>query len=404
MAVDGLRLDGRQMTAREGSPPIPAPPARAAQLPGPASTGNATPHNSVARNVGTARTASGERPTAAEKYWPESGRKEHLAMATTTNTTAGDELHVIFGTGPLGLATARVLVARGKRVRMVNRSGRAPDGQAVPARVEIRRGDATDPASTREVCTGATAVYQCAQPAYTEWVEKFPPLQAGVLEGAAAVGAKLIVAENLYMYGPHDGPLTEELPYAARTRKGETRARMAEAVSEAHRGGKVRTTAGRGADFFGPGVLDSVLGERVFPPLLAGKRASAIGNIDLPHTYTFIEDFGRALATLGEREEALGQAWHVPNAETRTTRQLVTLAFEQAGLKPKVSGMGGLMMRLGGLVIPEARETVEMMYEFERPFVVDHGRYARAFGGEATPHPEAIERTLDWYRTHAGGH
>jgi hypothetical protein len=54
-----------------------------------------------------------------------------------------------------------------------------------------------------------------------------PPLQAGVLEGAASAGAKLVAMENLYMYGPTQGrPLTEDLPHAPNTRKGRVRARI----------------------------------------------------------------------------------------------------------------------------------------------------------------------------------
>jgi NADPH-dependent 2,4-dienoyl-CoA reductase/sulfur reductase-like enzyme len=34
------------------------------------------------------------------------------------------ELHVVFGTGPLGLAVMRELRRRGKLVRMINRSSR----------------------------------------------------------------------------------------------------------------------------------------------------------------------------------------------------------------------------------------------------------------------------------------
>lgn len=58
------------------------------------------------------------------------------------------------------------------------------------------------------------------------------------------------------------------------------------------------------------------------------------------------------------------------------------------------------MMRLGGLFIPEARETVEMMYEFEQPSVVDHRKYAQAFGNHATPLEASIQLTLAWYREH----
>src|SRR6476620_824340 len=115
---------------------------------------------------------------------------------------ANRELHVIFGTGPLGLAVMRRLVSRGKQVRVVNRSGQAP--VPVPAGVQMVKGDAYDPASVREVAAGASVAYQCAQPAYTEWVSLFPKMQSAIIDGVAAVGAndkglRLVVAENLYM-------------------------------------------------------------------------------------------------------------------------------------------------------------------------------------------------------------
>jgi hypothetical protein len=43
-----------------------------------------------------------------------------------------------------------------------------------------------------------------------------------------------------------------------------------------------------------------------------------------------------------------------------------------------------------------AREAREMAYEFERPFIVDHSRFARTFGSETTDHDDAIEQTLSW--------
>jgi nucleoside-diphosphate-sugar epimerase len=306
------------------------------------------------------------------------------------------ELHVVFGAGPLGMSTARALLARGRRVRVVNRSGAAD----APVGVEVTRGDATNPNSVAAVSAGAAVVYQCAQPLYHKWAEQFPALQAGIVEGAAAVGAKLVVGDNLYMYGEVVGPITEDLPNNATTRKGRLRAQMSEALLAAHRAGNVRVAIGRGSDFFGPGVRASMLGERVFANALQGKPASGIGNLDLPHTYTFIDDFGETLAVLGERDEALGQIWHVPNAETITTRQIITVLFEEIGAPPKVNSMGRLMMMLGGLFIPEARETVEMMYEFERAFIVDSSKFVRTFGNHATPLREAIRQTVAWYRQH----
>jgi len=292
------------------------------------------------------------------------------------------------------MAVARELLRRGKTVRLVNRSGKA----AVAPGVEVIAADAYQVEQTRRVCAGAAAIYHCAIPAYQDWVEKFPALQSSILEGAASAGARLVMGDNLYMYGAVDGPIHEDLPLAAATGKGRIRARVAEMLLDAHRAGKVRAAIGRGADFFGPGVLSSALGERVFKPALQGKTASAMGSLDQPHTFTYIEDFGKALVVLGEREEALGQVWHVPNPETLTQRQLISLIFKEIGRPPRMSGMGRLMLSFGGLFVPEAREAIEMLYEFEKPFIVDDSKYRRAFGGQATPLPEAIRETVAWYR------
>lgn len=303
-------------------------------------------------------------------------------------------MQVIFGTGPLGMAVMRALLRQGKTVRMINHSGKAE----VPAGVEVLGGDAFDPEFTRRASQGAAVVYQCAQPPYTMWPEKFPALMASLLQGAEAAGAKFIFGDNLYMYGEVTGPIHEGLPYAATTRKGRVRAQLAESVLAAHRAGRVRAAIGRASDFFGPAVLGSTMGDRTLLPALQGKAASITGSLDQPHTYTYIEDFGRALAVLGEREEALGQAWHVPNAPALTQRDFMELVFQEIGLPVKLSPMGKWMMRLGGLFVPEAKETVEMMYEFEKPFIVDSRKFEKAFGMQATPLPEAIRATVAWYR------
>ena len=307
------------------------------------------------------------------------------------------DLHVIFGSGPLGRSVMNHALEKGYQVRMVNRSGKMKD---TPQGVELVSGNCLDIESVRRLAEGAAVAYQCAQPEYHEWPEKFPPLQASILEGVAASGAKLVIGENLYMYGDTDGkPLTEDLPYSAQTRKGKIRAEMTRAALEAHRSGKVRVAIGRGSDFFGPYVLDSALGNRAIYPALAGKSASLGGKLDHAHTYTYIEDFGRALVILGEREEALGQAWHVPNDQpTITQRQLMTMFFEEIGLPPKMSGVSKTMMQIAGLFIPGARETVEMMYEFERPFVVDSSKFERTFGVRPNPLRNAVKKTVEWYR------
>jgi nucleoside-diphosphate-sugar epimerase len=310
-----------------------------------------------------------------------------------------NELHVVFGTGPVGLAVMDDLVRKGKRVRVVNRSGRADVAEGV----EVVGGDAADSTFTREASTGASIVYFALNPPYDKWPELFPPLQAGVLEGAASAGAKLIAVENLYMYGPTGGrPLTEDLPYAANTRKGAVRAGMSRELMEADASGKVRVAIGRASDFFGPRVLTSAAGEQVFGRALEGKSAQVAGDPDQPHTYTYAPDIGKGLVVLGEHEEALGRAWHLPSPETVTTRQFVEMIFEEAGVPARIQTAPKFVLRAMGLFNPGMREMIEMLYEFEEPFVVDHSDFERAFGMRATPLRQAIGETIRWYRRVGG--
>jgi nucleoside-diphosphate-sugar epimerase len=304
-----------------------------------------------------------------------------------------NELHVVFGTGPAGESIARALLTRGHRVRMVNRSGRG-----TAAGVEVVAGDAYDPASVATLTAGATTVYQAAQPAYHQWVTHFLPLQRSLIAGVAQSGARLAVVENLYMYGAVDGPIHEKLPYSAHTRKGKVRAHMAQELHAAHRAGKLPTVSVRASDFYGPGVLQSALGERVFAAALAGKRAEAISQLDVPHSYTYIGDLGEALVRVAETEAAYGQAWHVPNAPALTQRELLTLLFAELGTPPQISMVSGMVLRIVGLFIPGAREMIELLYEFQRPFIVDSSAYVATFGDHATPIRAGLRQTIAWYR------
>ncbi len=306
-------------------------------------------------------------------------------------------LHVVVGaSGGAGSALVRELVARGRRVRAVNRSGRVD----APAGVEVVAGDAADSGQMRAVCAGAAVVYNCVNPPFPDWPTLFPRVLGATIAGAAIAGATLVFADDTWMYGRPAGPLTEDHPHRPVGRKGALRARLASMLLEAHRRGDVRATIGRAPELYGPQVK-SVLGPNLFGAALAGRTARWVGNLDAPHTPLFIGDFARGLATLGERPEALGAAWHIPIAPPLTGREFVHLVFEEAGCPPKVGAIGRAAIVALGLVSPVAREGVELLYQFEAPYVIDSGKFGRTFGGAATPHRDGIRRTLAWYRQRA---
>ena len=307
-----------------------------------------------------------------------------------------DRLHVVFGAGQVGRALAAHLAGRGLPVRAVSRSW--PSEPVLG--VERRAADASDFTAAADAAQGASVVYQCLNAPYTDWPERFPPLQRGVIAAAEHNGALLVSLENLYGYGPTGGmAMTEDLPLAPTTVKGRTRAAMTQELLAAAGAGRVRIAIGRASDFFGPGAIESSLGERVFGNAVAGKRAYFIGNPDLPHTYSFVPDIATGLATLGTDERAVGGVWHLPGPETVTTRQLLELVADDVGHPVGVRSLPKLAVRALGLFSPTIRELVELSYEFAQPFVLDTTKYQSTFGTEATPLATAIAATVAWYRS-----
>jgi nucleoside-diphosphate-sugar epimerase len=312
---------------------------------------------------------------------------------------ADNRLHVVLGaSGGLGSAVVQALVKQDKRVRAVSRS--AIKGADFSNQFEVVRADVADPYQMIAICEGASVIYHCTNAPYPEWEDALPPMMKAVIAGAETSGAKVVYGDNLYMYGPVTGLITPDLPSKATGKKGVVRAQLALDLMNAHRSGRIRATTGRASDFFGPGVLNSSMGEVIFQALVEGRTLNLIGKLDVPHTYTFVEDFAQGLVTLGDREEALGEIWHIPSAETLTTGQFLDLIFAEAKQTPKLRVASPLMLSLLSWFSPMMNELQEISYEFEQPFIVDHRKYEAVFGSETTPHREAIRKTIAWFREH----
>ena len=309
---------------------------------------------------------------------------------------APNDAHVVIGgAGGTGAALVAELLKRGHRVRSVSRRGTlGPAGsEAVAADVGIR-------SQALDATRGAAVIYQAAQPAYHRWSTDFPPMQAALLAAAEAHGAKLVMADNLYLYGPVDGSMREDTPPHPAGKKGRLRAQLAEELLATHRAGRVRVAIGRSSDYFGPGGVNSTLGEFLFDAAVKTKTTRWLGSLDVPHAVSYLEDMAVGLVTLGERDEADGQIWHLPVNVTLTGREFLTAVWQALGRPAKIGRVGRLMVSIGGIFSPRTRELKETLYQWERPFLVDDSKWQRAFGPyQPVPLAEAVERTLTWFKS-----
>ncbi len=177
--------------------------------------------------------------------------------------------HLIFGTGPAACWTAKALEALGVSVKAVNRSGVRP--ALMPKSVDILKADVSNAADLSQIasaCAKVTTVYQMLNPPYSQWAELFPHLQRNTVDLAQQLGAadsqtKYIALENWYMLD-HRSTMTESSAPLPSTTKGKVRHQMHEALMSAHRSRHLNVATLRASDFYGPGVLTSAFGDRLF--------------------------------------------------------------------------------------------------------------------------------------------
>lgn len=294
-------------------------------------------------------------------------------------------MQLIVGAGAIGSTLARYLADAGEPVRLVTRGGGGPSHPLI----ERVAADAADAGALRRLAEGATVVYNAANPEYHRWPELWPPLAKALLAAASDNDAVLAITGNLYVYGPVDRPMTEDMPLAAPTVKGQVRVRM---WQEALASG-VKVFEARGSDYISP--KHSLL-EMALPAMRAGKTAWLPAPLDIPHTFTYTGDMARTMIALAQDSRAWGRAWHVPSAPAMTVRELLSRTARVAGRPaPKLAKYPYALVRAAALRDKFVHEYLEMSYQFKRPFVLDSSLVTRTFGLVNTPIDEALRETLD---------
>lgn len=301
---------------------------------------------------------------------------------------------VVLGAGPVGVALIDRLVADGVETRVVTRSGQA----TVPTGVEVVAADVSDSARAIKACKDSRIVYSCVGLSYQGWPEKWPPMMAGMLDGAEAAGARFVFMDNCYMYGPVTVPMTEDLPLTSYGNKPATRAKITRMWQQAHESGRVEAASVRASDFYGPGVSLAALGDLSIGRMAKGKSAQVVGDVDHPHSFAYVPDIARALVSVGDADDAMGQAWNVPNAPDMTVRQILQMFADEFGTPLKIQTMPKPLMSVLGLFNADVRELKEMLYQWQRPFHVDATKFSTRFWSDPTPWDQGITETVVSHR------
>lgn len=304
---------------------------------------------------------------------------------------------VVVGYGAVGRETAKLLVDRGDRLRVAQRS--QPRGLLLEA--EFIATDALNPGSLAQACEGAGAVICCLGFPYDSriWQKQWPIAMTNLLAACERAKARFIFADNLYMYGPQTEPLVETMPLTDYGRKPKVRADITKQWQAAHAEGRVEAVAVRASDFYGPDVPTSMLSNYCVKNLLAGEKAILPYPAVHRHALTYVPDFARALVTLLDAPSGdYGQAWHVPNAPAKTYGQLIEQAAALIGVEPQMRVIPEVLLQMGGMFDRQTKELLEMRFQVERPYLVNAEKFSKRFWSDATSFDDGLKATIAFYR------
>lgn len=297
---------------------------------------------------------------------------------------AGNTRHVVLGgTGVIGRETAAALSAEHLDVLSVSRSG-SPSVAGNSYAADLR-----DSAAVTEVLAEAEVAYLTVGVPYSlkAWRADWPVILKNTIDGCLASGTHLVYLDNVYAYGIPPQPMTESSPIQPCSRKGLVRASLLRMLDDAARERGLSYTVARSADFYGPGAATSVFNTFVLDRIRAGKEPVWLFDARQPHSMTYTPDIGRALTVLGTDPRARGKTWHLPTAPALTGEQYMELASGSSRSRT----MSTTTMRVGALFNSAARESLEMAYQYTRPYLFDSFLFERTFGIAPTPYAEAIQ-------------
>lgn len=306
-------------------------------------------------------------------------------------------MKTILGTGQVGLALLNILMKDypTEEILVINRSGKI--NLPLPENVRLLAVDVTNKEAMMNIAKQSELIFSCTDVPYQMWHEFYPAITVALDHALKNSTARLVIADNLYSYGNVKGAnMNEKFPHHATTRKGIIRANMIQKLLNDANEYKNRVAFVKAADFIGPGIYKGLFGTDFLHRLQQQKTLFMYGDLNLPHTFTYINDFAQAMINVGTANDSFGQIWHAPNATAMSLDKWIHLFEVHTSSKANILSIPKFVIKLASHFNTMIRELYELSYQFEYPYLVDHTKYVSRFGDHSTSPSIIVKETVQY--------
>ena len=300
---------------------------------------------------------------------------------------------ILGANGTIGSVLAKELKKYTDHIRLVSRNPKKVNDSD-----ELFPADLSDPIQVDRAIEGSQVVYLVVGFDYNikVWREKWPKLMRATIDACIKNNAKLVFFDNVYLYDINTiGHMTEESAINPLSKKGMVRKEIAEMLMNEVKAGKLTALIARSPDFYGPDNNTSILIETVYKNMIKGKRPNWFIDANKKHSLIYTPDAAKATAILGNTPGAFNQVWHLPTDKNSLTgNEIIAIFNKEMNTTLKVMVLPMFMLRLLGLFMPVMREMPEMMYQYDRDYFFDSGKFNNHFNFKPTGYQEGIKQIV----------
>ena len=259
-----------------------------------------------------------------------------------------------------------------KEIRLVSRKP-----QKIHDSDELVSADLLDFNETNNAISGSDIVYfTVGLPMDSEmWMKQFSKILDNVIEACKIHRSKLVFFDNTYMYPKTSAIQFENTIFSPSGKKSLVRAQLADKIIKEMEANELKAVVCRAPEFYGPEKTQSITNTMIFSNIKAKQKLKIPISDSTLRTLIWTPDASRAMALIGNTDDAYGQTWHLPCDRSLTYKEMINIADKIENEKLSYSIIKLWKFKVGSLFNKNAKELLELLprYEVDNLFNSDKG-------------------------------
>lgn len=263
-----------------------------------------------------------------------------------------------------------------KEIRLVSRKP-----QKIHDSDELVSADLLDFNETNNAISGSDIVYfTVGLPMDSEmWMKQFSKILDNVIEACKINRSKLVFFDNTYMYPKTSAIQYENTIFSPSGKKSLVRAQLADKIIKEMEANELKAVVCRAPEFYEPEKTQSITNTMIFSNIKAKQKLKIPISDSTLRTLIWTPDASRAMALIGNTDDAYGQTWHLPCDRSLTYKEMINIADKIENEKLSYSIIKLWKFKVGSLFNKNAKELLELLPRYEVDNLFNSDKFKKRF-------------------------